>query len=83
MEDIRILMIFFGVYGIAYCLYAISVVLANKEVQLRRFNQIKLDADKVNELYLHLVSRCDEMPRENLTIREMFEEISRLKRKQI
>jgi len=83
MEDVRILFIGFCVYAIVYCVYAVKVVLVHREVQLRRFKQIEGDAVKLNKLYLHLVSKCGETPREKLTIKETFEEISRLKIKLI
>ncbi len=83
MEDIRILFIGFCVYAIVYCVYAVKVVLVHREVQINRFKEIERDTVKLNKLYLHLVSRCEETPREKLTIKETFEEISRLKIKLI
>ena len=83
MEEIKILIIVFCIYAIVYCVYAFNVVLAYREVQTRRFKQMKKDVDQLNKLYLHLVSRCEETPREKLTVKETFEEISRLKRKLI
>tara|TARA_R100001244_G_C5139686_1_gene127601 strand:+ start:373 stop:633 length:261 start_codon:yes stop_codon:yes gene_type:complete len=83
MEEIRILIIGYCLYGVLYCMYAVKVVLAHREVQLRRFKQIEHDAVKLNKLYLHLVSRCEETPREKITVKETFEEISRLKIKLI
>ena len=83
MEDVRILFIGFCVYAIFYCVYAVRVVLVHREVQLNRFKEIERDTVKLNKLYLHLVSRCEETPREKLTVKETFEEISRLKRKLI
>ena len=81
MEEIGVLFIGFCIYGIVYCVYAVKVVLVHREVQLRRVKQIESDTVKLNKLYLHLVSRCEETPREKLTVKETFEEISRLKRK--
>ena len=81
MEDIRILFIGFCVYAIVYCVYAVKVVLVHREVQINRFKEIERDTVKLNKLYLHLVSRCEETPIEKLTVKETFEEISRLKRK--
>ena len=83
MEEVRILFIGFCIYSIAYCVYAVNVVLVHREVQLRRFKQIERDAVKLNKLYLHLISRCEETPKEKLTVKETFEEIIRLKRKLI
>ena len=83
MEDIRILFIGFCVYAIVYCVYAVKVVLVHREVQINRFKEIERDTVNLNKLYLHLVSRCEETPREKLTIKETFEEISRLKIKLI
>ena len=83
MEDIRILFIGFCVYAIVYCVYAVKVVLVHREVQLNRFKEIERDTVKLNKLYLHLVSRCEEAPREKLTVQQTFEEINRLKRKLI
>jgi len=83
MEDIRILFIGFCVYAIVYCVYAVEVVLVHREVQLNRFKEIERDTVKLNKLYLHLVSRCEEAPREKLTVQQTFEEINRLKRKLI
>ena len=83
MEEIRVLFIGFCIYGIVYCVYAVKVVLVLREVQLRRVEQIESDTVKLNKLYLHLVRRCEETPREKLTVKETFEEIRRLKRKLI
>ena len=83
MEEIRILIIWFCVCGIVYCIYAAKVVLVHREVQLNRLERIKKEHLEINKLYLHLVSRCEETPREKLTVKETFEEISRLKRKLI
>ena len=60
-------------------MYAVKVVLAHREVKLRRFKEIECDTVKLNKLYLHLVSRCEETPREKLTVKETFEGIRRLK----
>ena len=81
MEEIRILFIGFCIYGIVYCVYTVKVVLVHREVQLRRVKQIQSDTVKLNKFYLHLVSICEETPRQKLTLKETFEEISRLKRK--
>jgi hypothetical protein len=83
MEEIRILFIGFCIYGLVYCVYASKVVLTHREVQLNRLERIKKEHLELNKLYLHLVSRCEETPREKLTVKETFEEISRLKRKLI
>ena len=83
MEEIRVLFIGFCIYGIVYCVYAVKVVLVHREVQINRFKEIESDTVKLNKLYLHLVSRCEETPKEKLTIKETFEEISRLKIKLI
>ena len=83
MEDVKILFIGFCVYAIVYCVYAVKVVLVHREVQLNRFKEIERDTVKLNKLYLHLVSRCEETPIEKLTVKETFEEISRLKIKLI
>jgi len=83
MEEIRILFIGFCVYAIVYCVYAVKVVLVHREVQLNRLERIKKEHLKLNKLYLHLVSRCEETPIQKLTVKETFEEISRLKRKLI
>ena len=83
MEEIRILIIGFCIYGIVFCLFSIKGVLIHREVQLNRLERIKEEHIKLNKLYLHLVSRCEETPREELTVKETFEEISRLKRKLI
>ena len=81
MEELRILFIGFCIYGIVYCVYAVKVVLAYREVQLNRVERIKKEHIELNKLYLNLVTRCKETPREKLTVKETFEEISRLKRK--
>ena len=81
MEEIRVLFIGFCIYGIVYCVYAVKAVLVRREVQLRRVKQIESDTVKLNKLYLHLVSRCEETPIEKLTVKQTFQEISRLKRK--
>ncbi len=83
MEEIRILFIGFCIYGIAFCLLSIKGVLIHREVQLNRLEKIKKEHLELNKLYLHLVSRCKETPREKLTVKETFEEVSRLKRKLI
>jgi len=83
MEEVRVLFIGFCIYGIVYCVYAVKVVLVHREVQLRRVKQVESDTVKLNKLYLHIVSRCEETPREKLTVKETFEEIRRLKRKLI
>ena len=83
MEEVRILLIGFCIYAVVYCFYAVNVVLVHREVQLNMFKEIERDSVKLNKLYLHLVSRCEETPREKLTVKETFEEISRLKRKLI
>jgi hypothetical protein len=81
MEEIRILFIGLCIYGLVYFVYAAKVVLTHREVQLNRLERIKKEHIELNEFYLHLVSRCEETPREELTVKETFEEISRLKRK--
>ena len=83
MEEVRLLLIGFCIYGIVYCVYAFNIVLAYREVQTRRFEQIEKDVDQLNKLYLHLVSKCKETPKENLTINDMITELRRLKRKSI
>ena len=83
MEEIRVLFIGFCIYGIVYCVYAVKVVLAYREVQTRRFNQMEKDVDKLNKLYLHLVSKCKETPKQELSINEINSELRRLKRKSI
>jgi len=83
MEEIRILLIGFCIYGIVYCMYAVKVVLVHREVQLRRFKQIESDAVSLNELYLHLVSKCEETPKNDITLNEISTELKRLKRKAI
>ena len=83
MEEIRLLFIGFCIYAIVYCLLSIKLVLIHREVQLNRLERIKKEHLELNKLYLHLVSRCEETPREKLTVKETFEEISRLKRKLI
>ena len=83
MEEIRLLFIGFCIYAIVYCLLSIKLVLIHREVQLNRLERIKKEHLELNKLYLHLVSRCEETPREKLTIKETFEEISRLKIKLI
>ena len=83
MEDVKILFIGFCVYAIVYCVYAVKVVLVHREVQLRRFKQIDSDAVKLNKFYLHLVSKCKETPKENITLNEISAELRRLKRKTI
>ena len=83
MEEIRILFIGFCIYSIVYCVYAVNVVLAYREVQTRRFKQIEKDVDQLNKLYLHLVSKCEETPKENITLNEISTELRRLKRKVI
>jgi len=83
MEEVRLLLIGFCIYGILYCVYAVKVVLVNREAQLNRLERIKKEHLELNKLYLHLVSRCEETPRKKLTVKETFKEISRLKRKLI
>ncbi len=83
MEEVRLLLIGFCIYGIVYCVYAFNIVLAYREVQTRRFEQIEKDVDQLNKLYLHLVSKCKETPKENLTINDMITELRRLKLKSI
>lgn len=90
MEDIRILFIGFCVYAIVYCVYAIvycvyalKVILFHREVQLNRFKQIENNTVKLNKLYLHLVRKCGETPKENITLNEISTELRRLKRKVI
>ena len=83
MEEIRILIIGFCICGIVFCLLSIKGVLIHREVQLSRLERIKKEHLELNKLYLHLVSRCKETPKEDLTVKETFEEISRLKRKLI
>ncbi len=41
MEEVRLLLIGFCIYGIVYCVYAFNIVLAYREVQTRRFEQIE------------------------------------------
>lgn len=83
MEEVRLLLIGFCIYGIVYCVYAFNIVLAYREVQTRIFEQIEKDVDQLNKLYLHLVSKCKETPKENLTINDMITELRRLKLKSI
>ena len=83
MEEVRLLLIGFCIYAIVYCVYAFNVVLAYREVQTRRFNQMEKDVDKLNKLYLHLVSKCKETPKQDLSINEIISELRRLKRKSI
>jgi hypothetical protein len=83
MEEIRILVIGFCIYGIVYCVYAIKVVLVHREVQSIRFKQTESDADQLNKLYLLLVSKCEETPKDNITINEISKDLRRLKRKSI
>ncbi len=83
MEEIRILVIGFCIYVIVYCVYAVKVVLAHREVQLIRFKQMENDANQLNKLYLHLVSKCEETPKKDITINEIITELKRLKRKVI
>ena len=78
MEEI---IISFCICGIVFCLLSIKGVLIHKEVQLNRLERIKKENLELNKLYLRLVSRCEETPKEELTVKETFEEISRLKRK--
>lgn len=82
-EGLRILCIGYAVCGIAYCVYAVKVVQAYKEVQVRRFKQMENDIDQLNKLYLHLVSKCEEAPKKNITLNEISTELRRLKRKVI
>jgi len=83
MEEVRLLLIGFCIYAIVYCVYAFNIVLAYREVQTRRFEQIKKDVDQLNKLYLHLVSKCKETPKQDLSINEIISELRRLKRKSI
>lgn len=83
MEEIKILIIVFCMYAIFYCVYAVKVVLVHKEIQLRRFKQIETDTVKLNKLYLHLVSKCEETPKKDITINEISLELRRLKRKAV
>ncbi len=83
MEEIRVLFIGFCIYGIVYCVYAFNVVLTYREVQKRRFKQMEKDVDQLNKLYLHLVSKCKETPKQDLSINEIISELRRLKRKSI
>ncbi len=78
--DVKELIAWYCIYGILYCFYAVSVVLAHREVQIRRFKQIERDADNLNNLYLRLVSKCKESPRENISPSEISKELIRLKR---
>lgn len=83
MEEIRIFIIGYCIYGVVYCVYAVKVVLANREVELIRFKKIESDAVNINKLYLHLVIKCEETPKKNITINEIRTELRRLKRKAI
>ena len=83
MEEIRILFIGFCVYAIVYCVYAVKVVLVHREVQLNRLERIKKEHLELNKLYLHLVSICEETPKQDLSINEIISELRRLKRKSI
>jgi len=83
MEEVRVLFIAFCIYAILYCVYAFNVVLAYRDVQTRRFKQMEKDVDLLNKLYLHLVSKCNETPKKDLSINEISSELRRLKQKAI
>ncbi len=81
MEQLKILFIVFCIYSIVYCIYAVKVVLVHREIQLNRLKTIKKEHLHINELYLKLVTRCEEVPLERLTLKKTLQEIDRLKRK--
>ena len=81
MEYVRVLFIGFSIYAIVYCIHAVNIVLAHRYVQLNTLEIIKKEHLELNKLYLHLVNKCEETPRKNITINELRTEIKRLKLK--
>ena len=79
MEEITILIIGLCICGIGFCLLSIKGVLIHREVQLNRLERIKKENLELNKLYLQLVSRCEETPKKELTAKETFQKITRLK----
>lgn len=79
MAEIRILLIGFCIYGIVYCVYVVKAVLVHREVQLSRFKKVENDVVKLNKLYLHFIRKCEQTPKNNITLKEIITELKRLK----
>jgi hypothetical protein len=78
MEYLRIIFICFSVYAVAYCLYAVKVVLVHREVQLMKSEQIESDFNQLNRLYLSLAAKCSEDSLKNISFDQMIKEVRRL-----
>lgn len=81
MEGFRLLLIGFSIYAILYCAYAVKVVLVYREIQLERFNEMKQDAYRLNELYIIPADKYNIELIKNPSINQIIAQIRTLKQK--
>lgn len=69
MNDLGFLILVIGcliVMAVYYC----KIVLVYRDVMLKKAKRMENEFRQVNELYLLIVNKCNEMPIENVTLKQ-------------